>query len=464
MKNKYESVPVRPVKSFFVYTLVRDISLEDAVLDLLDNCLDGILRTQGSNKGDNPYSGFRAEIKFDENSFTISDNCGGIPWNLHDYAFRIGRADDRKKDPKGTVGVYGIGMKRAIFKIGKNCLISTRNGKDNYEVKISPEWIEEKENWEFPVYESPVKRKEEGTTISISELYDGIKEHFGSLAFESNLKGIIATHYAFIIDKGLAVCVNGALIKPRPTKLVFNKNRNTIQPFVFKTKTPEGVEIFLTVGFTRPIPSSNELLDEQESKKWSTVEAGWTVLCNDRAVLYCDRSIITGWGEANVPRYHTQFIAISGIVEFKGDASKLPTTTTKRNIEASSPLYIQIKNKMREGMKIFIDYTNKWKGREHEAKKHIEAGMPLSFEEIKLETTRVLRLTTLSDRSLVPGKQYKPMLPMPKELEKRMRRINFVKDVEDVTAVADYLKMGNDADPSEVGEKCFDLIRREARR
>ena len=44
-QNPYESVDAAPVKSFFVYMLTRDIRLEDAILDLLDNCVDGILRS-----------------------------------------------------------------------------------------------------------------------------------------------------------------------------------------------------------------------------------------------------------------------------------------------------------------------------------------------------------------------------------------------------------------------------------
>lgn len=34
-----------PAKAFFIDMLTRDISLEDAILDLLDNCVDGALRT-----------------------------------------------------------------------------------------------------------------------------------------------------------------------------------------------------------------------------------------------------------------------------------------------------------------------------------------------------------------------------------------------------------------------------------
>lgn len=34
-----------PTKEFFVEMLTRDIELNDAILDLLDNCLDGVVRS-----------------------------------------------------------------------------------------------------------------------------------------------------------------------------------------------------------------------------------------------------------------------------------------------------------------------------------------------------------------------------------------------------------------------------------
>ena len=90
--NPYGPVDASPVKSFFVYMLTRDIRLEDAILDLLDNCVDGILRSKAgkASKGRRtPYEGFWAHIKFDKDTFEISDNCGGIPWSLHPYAFTM---------------------------------------------------------------------------------------------------------------------------------------------------------------------------------------------------------------------------------------------------------------------------------------------------------------------------------------------------------------------------------------
>ena len=214
-------------------------------------------------------------------------------------------------------------------------------------------------------------------------------------------------HYAFIMAKGFRVKVNGQRVEPKPTKLIFVETENeqgtdtAIRPYIYRTEV-DGVNIFLSVGFTRPIPSQEDINDEQEEKRYSSMDAGWTVICNDRAVLYCDRTELTGWGEAGVPRYHTQFIAISGIVEFQcNDASKLPTTTTKRGIDASSSLYLQVKNKMRDGMRIFTNFTNQWKGKGHESKEYIDSGMPLALDETK---TKSEKLKLNSVRSGLRGK------------------------------------------------------------
>ena len=456
--NKDHTVDARPVKSFFVEMLTRDIELVDAILDLLDNCVDGILRQKGNSSGETPYAGFKAEIKFDENSFSISDNCGGIPWSLHNYAFRMGKEREDRDSNLPTVGVYGIGMKRAIFKIGKQCLISTQNEGDCYEVEITPGWIAEPNNWHLPVSESPPSNTEDGTTIVIDELNEGITTHFRERKelFTLELTEKVKTHYAFILGKGFEVQINGKPVEAKPTKLVFNEK---IKPYIYQTEI-NGVKVFLSVGFTRAIPSQEDVNSEQEKRRYSSMDAGWTIICNDRAVLYCDRTELTGWGEAGVPRYHTQFIAISGIVEFQSnDAEKLPTTTTKRGIDASSLLYLQVKNKMREGMQIFTNYTNKWKDNVSESKAHIGSGEPYTLDEIKKEAKN-LKLSSV--KSGLGGKQFKPKVPLPKPEESTEKRISYNKELDDILTVQEYLFREKEVSPSKVGEKCFDLILEEA--
>ena len=457
--NRYSPVDATPVKSFFVEMLTRDIELSDAILDLLDNCVDGILRQRKNSSGEKPYDGFNAKIMFDENSFSISDNCGGIPWDLHNYAFRMGKDPKDRDNDLPTVGVYGIGMKRAIFKIGKQCLISTRNQDDCYEVEITPKWIlEEPDNWNLPVYESSQPDKEEGTTIVIGELNEGIATRFGDEKedFTRELTNMVKTHYAFILHKGFEVKINDKRVEPKPTKLVFNEK---IKPYIYQTES-NGVKVFLSVGFTRPIPSQEEINDEQEERRYSSMDAGWTVICNDRAVLYCDRSELTGWGEAGVPRYHTQFIAISGIVEFQcNDAAKLPTKTTKRGIDTSSSLYLQVKNKMREGMKLFTAYTNHWKNDADESKRQIALGNPYTLDEIKKEV-ETLKMNPV--KSGLKGEQFKRKLPRPQPKEPTKKQITYRKDSDDIQTVQSYLFGDQEVSPSKVGEECFDQMLKEA--
>ena len=162
---------------------------------------------------------------------------------------------------------------------------------------------------------------------------------------------------------------------------------------------------------------------------------------------------LTGWGEAGVPRYHTQFIAISGIVKFQSnDASKLPTTTTKRGIDASSALYLQVKNRMREGMSIFTNYTNKWKGNASKSQQHIDSGQLYTLDEIETESEN-LRLNNV--RSGLKGEQFKPKLPLPRPEPSSKKRISYSKDLEDIETVKEYLLGEQEVSPSRVGEECF---------
>ena len=53
---------------------------------------------------------------------------------------------------------------------------------------------------------------------------------------------------------------------------------------------------------------------------------------------------------------------ITGIIEFRSKrADKLPVTTTKRALDTSSNVWLESLVKMKEGMRIWVSYTNQWK-------------------------------------------------------------------------------------------------------
>ena len=84
-----------PTKQFFVSMLTRDINLADAILDLVDNCLDGALRMADGDDVD--YSKHFVEIELAAEHFLIGDNCGGIPREVaKNYAFKNGPGPRRR--------------------------------------------------------------------------------------------------------------------------------------------------------------------------------------------------------------------------------------------------------------------------------------------------------------------------------------------------------------------------------
>jgi len=106
-QSEPEVVLASPTKTFFVHMLTRDIELKDAILDLLDNCIDGVLRRINAQKrkSSTPYKDYWARITLNQNEFIIEDNCGGIPREIAiNSAFMMGRLDgERDHNQSGKV-------------------------------------------------------------------------------------------------------------------------------------------------------------------------------------------------------------------------------------------------------------------------------------------------------------------------------------------------------------------------
>jgi hypothetical protein len=190
----------------------------------------------------------------------------------------------------------------------------------------------------------------------------------------------------------------------------------------------------------------------------SSATAGWTVLCNDRAVIVGDKSRLTGWGDG-IPMYHDQFIVITGIIEFRSkDAKKLPVTTTKRALDTSSNVWLESLVKMKEGMRVWISYTNQWKNhpREDQAS-HWADARPMSLSRaIDAVASRAAVKKTSGVLEFDPRK-VKGALPTPVGSIPSSRRIVFSRPVEEVRLVSKMLFDDTNEKPGIVGDKCFEI-------
>jgi hypothetical protein len=125
------SIDVSPTKDLFITMLVKDIDLIDAIVDMVDNCVDGARRIRGKED----YEGLWVRIDVAGDHFTIDDNCGGIPVDVaRRYAFKFGRPEGAEPTPH-SVGRFGIGMKRALFKLGRQFSIESTAKSSHFSLK-----------------------------------------------------------------------------------------------------------------------------------------------------------------------------------------------------------------------------------------------------------------------------------------------------------------------------------------
>ncbi|WP_125143691.1 ATP-binding protein [Clostridium transplantifaecale] len=471
-----KTVQGAPTKEFFVGMLTRDIELSDAILDLLDNCLDGVVRQKGAlDKRTSPdyYNGYYSQITITNNSFIIEDNCGGIPREIAEkYAFRMGRSPEKFGDELPTVGIYGIGMKRAIFKIGRSALVSTRNNGELYQVIIPLNWAASDDDWNFSVNEPifPELLTSGGTKIKIDNINPGIADIWSSKdkidEYTERLVKSIQQSYSFIIQKGFKILINDHEVEPLPMQLLMDEaaDGTGVKPFVYK-QTFDDVSVSLVIGFYAPPPSPEDIDDENNLKR-SSSDAGWTIVCNDRVVLYNDKSHLTGWGEAGIPQYHTQFIGIRGIVIFESNNPKnLPMTTTKRGVDTSSKIYSAVKDRMRQGLKMFTDYTNKWKGQNEEERKFSTKAKSVPVESLIATPIQSSDESPIKLRQNRGGFVFNPVLPKPHN-DKPYKVIRYSKDSDEILDLVEYFynDRNHSVTPSQIGEKCFDIILEQAKK
>lgn len=349
---QFGKIHTDPTKDFFVNMITRDILLRDCIFDLLDNSIDGA-RRQPAEDPAKPFEGYAIKLDFDETFFRIEDNTGGILLSdAINYAFHFGRRPD-SPDVSGGIGLYGIGMKRAIFKIGRLCKVISHAADASFVVYMDVERWKLEQSWDFE-YEDIKRETPLGTQIEISELNSGVKEMLGDQVFKNELIKDIARDYAFFIQQGLKVQVGEDLVPSYRFQLRMSDH---VAPAVEQYED-EGVQVRILAGLIDDLP--DDIPDELKPGKVD--RSGWFVICNNRVVLAADKTEETIWGDGKFNIWHPQYNGFAGFVFFQADDQrKLPWTTTKRELDPASPLYRRAIARMKAVTEIFLAYTNRRK-------------------------------------------------------------------------------------------------------
>lgn len=436
-----EQINAAPTKAFFVEMLVRDIPLEQAVLDLVDNCIDGVKR----QRGDEDYEGFHVTIVLSHQQFRIWDNCGGFSKKTaRDYAFRFGRPKKMPATPN-SIGQFGVGMKRALFKFGRRFNVRSATKEEVWAIDVNVDtWEKDENDWHFKWADfdddTEISRKQPGTDIVVDKLRPEVGARFNTTIFQNSIRGLIKSKHRTFISKGLVITVNGDVIDSSQLALYQSKQ---LSPGVEIRATGQGGQLVRTrivagVGTSQP------------------KEAGWYVICNGRVILEADRRRETGWGLIEerekgvaIPSFHNQFARFRGVVSFQSsDAARLPWNTTKTDVDQDHPLWLQAFEDMVNLMRLTISFLNDL---DADIDEYSQKSSPLLAVVTKATLVNVDSLTKKLEfrapkRGQIPVKTFKAPAS---------ERISYVRQTKDINVLKEALDVTS---ANAVGEKTFDLF------
>ena len=405
MELQNKKVDASPTKGFFIYMLTRDIDLKPAIVELIDNSIDGAKRVRRKSQ----YEGLFIRITMSKEKFIIEDNCGGIDIDTaQNYAFKFGRAPERKRKEEGFfTGIFGIGMKRALFKMGNKFEIVSKTYDEHFILKVDvAQWMREKDwDFQFDKAENGLQNTEVGTCITVENLNEEISLKFDNELFINSLIDYVQKYRTVEAENGLQIEINGTTIDYRKEKLLESKD---IQTYTHKIEDPEGT-ITIIAGIT---------------EKGEPAKAGWYIYCNGRLVLYADKTSLSGWGDGS-RSYHNSLAEFRGYVYFESkNLLALPWNTTKTGVDTSNRLYILAKQKMVEAMSQIFKKIDEMK-RKYDVTDLCELEFIKKAQERELTYSNVAQINQNRDFAISEVQKSEPMTTI--SFSKPTREVDKVK-------------------------------------
>jgi hypothetical protein len=373
------AVDAEPTKDFFVSMLTRDIDLKDAIVDLVDNSIDGARRM----RSDQDFDGLWVRLSFDLDppvaggpetdttehaaSFVIEDNCGGMSVEVaRKYAFRFGRDTRVTRATGRSIGQFGVGMKRTLFKMGAGFSIESKTTTERFVLDVVVDDWRRSRGWDFHFTELDTEttrsEDETGTRIEVRPLFPDVAAQVGDTEWLAGLEEDVQFKHGQSIRNGATIEIGGEPVNVEPLELLVGEGlRPAVRHEAYAAEPGDGTE----PAEVADQPDVDRTVEVKLVAGVSTASprfAGWYVYCNGRLVLGPDRTRATVWGvsgAAKNPIYHDQFARFRGYAFFESDdPSRLPWTTTKTGVDVDNAIWKDSRGEMMLMTRPVIDFLN----------------------------------------------------------------------------------------------------------
>lgn len=436
-------------RALFVEMLTRDIELIPAIVDLVDNSIDGARAFAADG-----LSEYWIRISADSSRFVVEDNCGGISLDVaRQYAFRFGRPEAYKGTAR-SVGQFGVGMKRALFKLGNHFTVDSRAKTTSFLLEVPvAEWAADPDPiWTFEMsrisrdYDSATGGR--GTTITVTELHPSIAEDLGSGQFLALLREQIRYRHQKALDEGIDIRLNGERLAGFERELLSGPDFRPVNR-TFVASGPHGdVAVRIIAGLVS-VTRGDDGRDEGEAENFrSAGDAGWWIFCNDRLLLMGERTRLTGWGD-NMPAYHPQYRQFRGYVWMTAaETAALPWNTTKTGVDEDSRVWRQVQTQIKITGAQVVAVVNRMKLESQTSLDESDMPTILASRRAKL-----VSIEDLDERAVFDAPPPRKPAGRTNRRKPRVQKMQFEVPQERYSLVAAHLKTGVVA---EVGRRTFD--------
>jgi hypothetical protein len=387
-------------QSYIYSVLTSDISVADAILDLIDNSIDAarkdIQHKGGAQKGQHlpsSYAGYTINLSIDESGIAIQDNCHGIEEGLlTEKAFKLGA----RHEQNFSIGMYGVGLVRAYWKLGRSLEMVTDNTKNKFSLQVDRDKVLKAEHPVVPAAKS-VSSGTASNIVCINELHSETLKDVSSTYWQEKFFQRVSRIFGLCISKGLQITINKVTVPEFGPEI-----REEIKPLLAGQTfhTDDGVKIRIKVGAHQDYIFPGEPGHNARKNSKYTKEFGWYVVCNDRIVMTAARTEAVGW----TSEWHSEYNGFLGWAYLEcSDAKKLPWNSKKTDLILDHEVQRVLAVSLNEFSDRYRSINSEWRYDDGEKKPQ----KPKAEPEAKKEDMRAKKSTPPSKPSK-PRKGKKP--------------------------------------------------------
>jgi hypothetical protein len=338
MKNQIATLNAIPSKRLFL-SIIADYDLNRSICELVDNGLDVWVRG-GRTKN------IKIKIVLDkgQQTITVQDDAGGLAQSELRYIVGPGQTSTSPTDE--TIGIFGVGTKRAVVALAQDIRIKTRQPRQRtFQIEFDDTWLED-DDWELPLFE--VDDIVEGATIV--ELQK-LRVQIADDAVAQLKDHLRATYAIFLKNSSVTLEVNDEKLEPEFFENWAYPPGYSPQKYTGTLKTVENrvIRVSAVAGLT------------MESSP-AAGEYGVYFYCNDRLVARALKTFDVGFtkGLAGLP--HPKVSLTRVLVFLNGDARSMPWNSSKSDISTKHVVFLALHNWLVQVVKDYASLSRIWMG------------------------------------------------------------------------------------------------------